>query len=94
MITQSSSSNVFSRFYDYKNRLSEEADFLFYYSSLEVHVSLRDDEDDSWYIQMLCKAIREEESKEISHVLKYAHLLISQMADTAPKYPYHQSKRK
>ena len=44
-------------------------------------------------MKMLCKAIRVEESKEISHVLKYARLLISQMVGTAPKYLEHLGKR-
>jgi hypothetical protein len=77
-----SSSSVYSRYFDHENRLPKEADFLFSYSTLEDYVSWRDPDDGSWYIQMLCKAIREEESKEISHVLKYAHLLISQMVAT------------
>jgi hypothetical protein len=82
------SSSVFSRFYDDKNRLPKEADFLYSFSTLENHASYRDDDEDgSWYIQMLCKAIREEESKEISAILRYTHLLISQMVATAYKYP-------
>ena len=87
--TSSSSNSVFSRFYDDKNRLPKEADFLYSYSTLEDHASYRDEEDGSWYIQMLCKAIREEESKEISAILRYAHLLISQMAAATFKYPGH-----
>jgi hypothetical protein len=87
--TRSSNSSVFSRFYDDKNRLPKEADFLYSYSTLEDHASYRDEEDGSWYIQMLCKAIREEESKEISAILRYAHLLISQMVATTFKYPGH-----
>jgi caspase 6 len=78
-ITNSLSSNVYSRYFDHDKRLPREADFLFSYSTLEDHVSYRDVEDGSWYIQMLCKAIREEESKEISAILRYAHLLISKM---------------
>jgi hypothetical protein len=70
---------LYSRYFDQENRLSEEADFLLSYSTLEGYVSWRDTYDGSWYIQMLCKAIEEEESKEITHILKYAHLLISQL---------------
>jgi hypothetical protein len=81
------------RYYDDKNRLSEEVDFLFSYSTLEDYVSYRDTYDGSWYIQMLCKAIREEESKEISAILRYAHLLVSQLVGTAPKDPEHPGKR-
>ena len=78
-ISKSSSNIVHSRYYDHENRLPKETDFLFAYSTLEDYLSYRDPDDGSWYIQMLCKAIREEESKEISHILKYAHQLISQM---------------
>ncbi len=49
--TRSSSSNVYTCYYDDKNRLSEElvkSDFLFSYSTLEDHESLRDEEDGSW----------------------------------------------
>ena len=77
--TQSSSNIVHSRYYDHEHRLPKETDFLFSYSTLENHVSYRDDEDGTWYIQMLCKAIREEESKEISAILRYTHYLISKM---------------
>jgi len=42
---------------------------------------------------MLCKAIREEESKEISAILRYAHLLVSQLVGTTPKDPEHPGKR-
>jgi hypothetical protein len=45
-------------------------------------LSYRDEEDGTWYIQMLCKAIREEESKEISAILRYTHALISKMVGT------------
>jgi hypothetical protein len=75
---QSSSNIVYSRYYDHENRLPKETDFLFSYSTLEDYVSYRD-EDGTWYIQMLCKAIQEEESKEISAILRYTHYLISKM---------------
>ena len=78
-IAASNSGDVYSRYFDHEKRLAKEVDFLFSYSTLEDFVSYRDPDDGSWYIQMLCKAIREEESKEISHILKYAHQLISQM---------------
>ncbi len=84
--TRFSSSNVYTRYHDDKNRLSEEADFLFSFSTLEDHESLRVEEDGPWYIQMLCKAIREEDSKEISAILRYAHLLVSQLVGTSFKY--------
>jgi caspase 7 len=91
-ITRSSSNIVFSRYFDGKNRLPKEVDFLYSYSTLEDHESYRDEEDGSWYIQMLCKAIQEEESKEISAILRYTHLLISQMVGTAPKYPEQKNE--
>ena len=78
--SKSSSNNiVYSRYHDDKNRLPKEVDFLFAYSTLEDYLSYRDEEDGTWYIQMLCKAIREEESKEISAILRYTHYLISKM---------------
>ena len=89
----SSSSSVYSRYFDHENRLPKEADFLFSYSTLEDYVSYRDPDEGSWYIQMLCKAIREEESKEISAILRYAHLLVSQLVGTTPKDPEHPGKR-
>jgi hypothetical protein len=76
------SSSVYSRYHDHENYLPKEVDFLFSYSTLEDYVSLRDPDDGSWYIQMLCKAIREEESKEISAILRYTQFLISKMAAT------------
>ena len=79
---KSSSNIVHSRYHDDKNRLPKEVDFLFAYSTLEDYVSLRDPDDGSWYIQMLCKAIREEESKEISAILRYTHALIAEMVAT------------
>jgi hypothetical protein len=72
-----SNSNVNSRYFDHEHRLPKETDFLFSYSTLRI-----DPDNGSWYIQMLCKAIREEESKEILHILKYTHLLVSQMVNT------------
>jgi hypothetical protein len=80
--TQSSSNIVHSRYYDHENRLPKETDFLFAYSTLEDYLSYRDVEDGTWYIQMLCKAIREEESKEISAILRYTHALIAEMVAT------------
>ncbi len=77
--SKSSSNIVHSRYYDDKNRLPQEVDFLFAYSTLEGYLSYRDVEDGTWYIQMLCKAIEEEESKEISAILRYTHALISKM---------------
>ena len=77
--SKSSSNIVYSRYHDDKNRLPKEVDFLFAYSTLEDYLSYRDVEDGTWYIQMLCKAIREEESKEISAILRYTHALISKM---------------
>jgi hypothetical protein len=92
--TRSSSNIVHSRYYDHEHRLPKETDFLFAYSTLEDYLSYRDVEDEgSWYIQMFCKAIREEESKEISAILRYAHLLVSQLVGTAPKDPEHPGKR-
>ena len=79
---QSSSNIVHSRYHDDKNRLPKEVDFLFAYSTLEDYLSYRDEEDGTWYIQMLCKAIREEESKEISAILRYTHALIAKMVAT------------
>jgi hypothetical protein len=76
------SSSIHSRFYDDTNRLPKDADFLFSHSTLEDYVSYRDEDDGSLYIQMLCKAIREEKSKEISAILTYTHSLISQMVGT------------
>jgi hypothetical protein len=78
----SSSSMFYARYHDDKNRLPKDADFLFSYSTLEDYVSYRDEDFGSWYIQMLCKAIREDESKEISAILRYTHLLISKMVAT------------
>ena len=82
--TKSNRSNniVYSRYHDDKNRLPKEVDFLFAYSTLEDYLSYRDEEDGTWYIQMLCKAIREEESKEISAILRYTHALIAEMVAT------------
>jgi hypothetical protein len=80
--TATQSSNFYTSYYDDKNRLPKEVDFLFAYSTLEDYVSLRDPYDGSWYIQILCKAIQEEESKEISAILRYTHLLISKMVAT------------
>ncbi len=80
--SKSSSNIVHSRYYDDKNRLPQEVDFLFAYSTLEGYLSYRDVEDGTWYIQMLCKAIREEESKEISAILRYTHALIAKMVAT------------
>jgi len=80
--SQSSSNIVHSRYYDHEHRSPKETDFLFSYSTLENHVSYRDEEDGTWYIQMLCKAIREEESKDIFAILTYTHSLISQMVAT------------
>ena len=78
--TKSKSSSFDSRYFDPEHRLPKETDFLFAYSTLEDYLSYRDEEDNgSWYIQMLCKAIREEESKEISAILTYTHALISKM---------------
>ena len=92
--TKSKSSSFDSRYFDPEHRLPKEVDFLFAYSTLEDYLSYRDEEDNgSWYIQMLCKAIREEESKEISAILRYAHLLVSQLVGTAPKDPEHPGKR-
>ena len=76
------SSSFPSSFFDHVNRLPKEVDFLFSYSTLEDHVLYRDEDNGTWYIQMLCKAIREEESKEISAILTYTHYLISQMVGT------------
>ncbi len=76
---KSSSNIVHSRYYDEKNRLPKEVDFLFAYSTLEGYESYRDEDNGTWYIQMLCKAIREEESKDIFAILTYTHSLISQM---------------
>jgi len=75
--TEISNSNVNSRYFDHEHRLPKVTDFLFSYSTLRI-----DPDNGSWYIQMLCKAIREEESKEILHILKYTHLLVSQMVNT------------
>jgi hypothetical protein len=77
--SKSSSNIVHSRYYDHENRLPKETDFLFAYSTLEDYLSYRDEEDGTWYIQMLCKAIQEEESKEISATLTYTHALIAKM---------------
>jgi caspase 7 len=81
-ISKSSSSIVHSRYHDDKNRLPNETDFLFSYSTVEDYLSYRDLDDGSWYIQMLCKAIQEEESKEISAILTYTHALIAKMVAT------------
>jgi hypothetical protein len=78
---KSKSSSFHLRFYDHEHRLPKETDFLFSYSTLEDYVSYRD-EDGTWYIQMLCKAIREEESNEISAILRYTHALIAKMVAT------------
>ena len=75
--TEISNNNVNSRSFDHDKRLPSEVGFLFSYSTLNM-----DPDNGSWYIQMLCKAIREEESKEILHILKYTHLLVSQMVNT------------
>jgi hypothetical protein len=75
--TEISNNNVNSRSFDHDKRLPSEVGFLFSYSTLNM-----DPDNGSWYIQMLCKAIREEESKEILHILKYTHLLVSQMIKT------------
>jgi hypothetical protein len=48
------SSRFHLRYYDHEHRLPQEVDFLFAYSTLEDYVSLRDTDDGSWYIQMLC----------------------------------------
>jgi len=75
----SSNSIVHERYFDDKNRLPKEADFLVSYSTLEGNESYRDEDDGTWYIQMLCKAVREEESKEISAILTYTHYLVANM---------------
>ncbi len=80
--TKSKSASFDSRYFDPEHRLPKETDFLFAYSTLEDYLSYRDEEDGTWYIQMLCKAILEEESKEISAILTYTHALISKMVGT------------
>ena len=52
-ITRSSSNIVHSRYYDHEHRLPKETDFLFAYSTLEDYLSYRDEDNGSWYIQML-----------------------------------------
>ena len=74
-----SSNIVYSRYYDHEHRLPKETDFLFSYSTLENHVSYSDEENGTWYIQMLCKAIQEEESKDIFAILTYTQSLISEL---------------
>jgi hypothetical protein len=75
--TEISNNNVNSRSSDHEKRLPSEVGFFFSYSTLNM-----DPDNGSWYIQMLCKAIREEESKEILYILKYTHLLVLQMVNT------------
>ncbi len=84
-LTRSSSNIVLSRFYDDKNRLPKRSRLsLLVFDFGRPRVVARDEDDDgSWYIQMLCKAIREEKTREISAILRYTHSLISQMVGTA-----------
>jgi hypothetical protein len=84
MIKQSSSSNVFSRCYDEKNPKSEEADFIFSYSTLEDYVSYSDEKDGS--LVNRCA--------NVSAILRYAHLLVYQIFGTSFKYSGHLNVEK
>lgn len=65
---------------DSERKLPCVADFLFSYSTISDHVSLRDSEVGSWYIQMLCKTIREKiDSKDISHIFTFVNREVSKM---------------
>ena len=65
---------------DVDMKLPSVSDFLFSYSTLEDYVSLRDTEDGTWYIQMLCKNIRDGVNLDISLILTFTNGDIAKMA--------------
>ena len=71
--------NILSKYYDDERRPPREADFLFSYSTVEDFLSLRDPDDGSWFIQILCKAINEGDNKDIYHILTFVHGEVSKM---------------